>query len=91
MSYVSAYYAPPIDDPMMQTKAGEPQRVIATDDQGQEWHLAEDSQAGEWLRYIDGGGTIEPFDSEQIPLNQRITSAPDTLFGGPTIAEVLGA
>jgi hypothetical protein len=24
------------------------------------------------------------------PLNQRITSAPDTLFGGPTIAQVLG-
>ena len=60
MPYVSAQYAPPVDDPIMRQKAGEPRRVIATDDQGVEWHLTEDSQVGDWLRYVEAGGTIQP-------------------------------
>jgi hypothetical protein len=32
MPYVTAYYAPPIDDPMMAPKPGAPNRVIAIDD-----------------------------------------------------------
>jgi hypothetical protein len=56
MPYVSAVYAPP--DPVLTTKAGEPRRVIATDDQGVEWHLTEDSQVGDWLRYVEAGGQV---------------------------------
>jgi hypothetical protein len=57
--YVSARYAPPEADPLMQPKPGEPRRVIATDDQGVEWFLTEDSQVGDWLRYVEDGGTVE--------------------------------
>jgi hypothetical protein len=58
MPLVSAYYAPPSDDPIMRTKAGDPQRVIAIDDQGVEWHLTDDSQVGDWLRFIESGGQV---------------------------------
>jgi hypothetical protein len=60
MPYVSARYEPP-DPLMMQQPLGAPKRVIATDDQGTEWFLTEDSQVGDWLRYIEGGGTVEPY------------------------------
>jgi hypothetical protein len=60
MPYVSSRFAPPDATGMMPaTKDGE-HRVIATDDQGNEWHLTEDSQVGDWLRFIEAGGTIEP-------------------------------
>jgi hypothetical protein len=39
-------------------KPGEPNRVIATDDQGVEWHLTEDSQVGDWLRFVEAGGQV---------------------------------
>ena len=59
MPYVSAQYAPPITGMTgMEPKIGEPRRVIATDDQGVEWHLTEDSQVGDWLRYIEADGKI---------------------------------
>jgi hypothetical protein len=58
MPYVSAVYAPPSNDPLMPTaKAGE-LPVIATDDEGVEWHLTEDSQVGDWLRFMESGGTV---------------------------------
>jgi hypothetical protein len=60
MPYVSAKYAPP--DEITPTMPGAPKRVIATDDQGTEWWLTEDSQVGDWLRYIEEGGEIEPYD-----------------------------
>jgi hypothetical protein len=56
MAYVSAQYQPP--DPMM--PPGAPRQVQATDDQGVVWALTEDSQVGDWLRYIEEGGTIDP-------------------------------
>jgi len=59
MPYVSARYAP-LDEIRLQP-LGAPKQVIATDDQGTEWFLTEDSQVGDWLRYIEDGGTIEPF------------------------------
>jgi len=63
MPYVSARYEPP--DPLLpEAKDGDPARVIATDDQGVEWHLTEDSQVGDWLRFIEAGGTIEPVEGE---------------------------
>ena len=59
MPYVSAQYAPPLPPEMLATvKAGDPRRVIATDDQGVEWHLTEDSQVGDWLRFMEAGGTV---------------------------------
>jgi hypothetical protein len=58
MPYVSAKYAPP--DEIMPQMPGAPKRVIATDEEGTEWWLTEDSQVGDWLRYIEGGGTIDP-------------------------------
>jgi len=60
MPYVSARYAPP--DEIMPQMPGAPKRVIATDDQGVEWWLTEDSQVGDWLTYVAEGGTVEPYD-----------------------------
>jgi len=54
MAYVSAQYQPP--DPMM--PPGGPRQIKAIDDQGVEWSLTEDSQVGDWLRYIKEGGTV---------------------------------
>jgi hypothetical protein len=69
MPYVSAQYAPPLPPEMLATaKAGDPRRVIATDDQGVEWHLTEDSQVGDWLRYIEADGRIASArEAEPLP------------------------
>jgi len=65
MPYVSAQYAPPLPPEMLATvKAGEPRRVIATDDQGVEWHLTEDSQVGDWLRFVESGGTVRAYEPD---------------------------
>ena len=58
MPYVSARYAPP--DVTIQQPLGAPKQVIATDDQGVEWFLTEDSQVGDWLRFIEANGKIDP-------------------------------
>jgi hypothetical protein len=58
MPYVTAYYAPPIDDPMMAAKPGSANRVIAVDDQNVEWHLTDDSLVGDWLRYQEANGEV---------------------------------
>jgi hypothetical protein len=60
MPYVSARYAPP--DEIMPQMPGAPKRIIATDTEGVEWWLTEDSQVGDWLRYIEAGGTVEPYE-----------------------------
>jgi len=88
MPYVSAKYAPP--NATMPEPPGAPKQVIATDDQGTEWFLAENSLVGDWQRYLDAGGTIDPADPAAAT-DQNITSAPTNLTGGPTIAQVLGA
>jgi len=65
MPYVSAVYAPPLPPEMRgMAKPGEPNRVIATDDQGVEWHLTEDSQVGDWLRFMESGGTVRAYEPE---------------------------
>ena len=61
------------------------QLIRAVEDTGTVWWLTDDCQQGDWLRYLAEGGTIAPAD----PTNQQILAAPDSLFGGPTIAEVL--
>lgn len=58
MPYVSAKYMPL--DPLMPPNAPKP--IQAVDDQGVVWSLNEDSQVGDWLRYIAEGGTIDPED-----------------------------
>lgn len=82
MPYVSAKYMP--IDPLALPDA--PRQVQATDDLGALWALAEDSEVGDWVRYLDEGGTIDPPDP--TPIAQQITEVPKTLTGGPTIKEV---
>ena len=61
MPYVSAKYMP--DPPL--ARPGAPKQIQAIDEQGQIWSLTEDSQVGDWLRYIEEGGTIDPIDTTQ--------------------------
>jgi hypothetical protein len=59
MPYVSAQYAPPLPPEMLNTSKGlDPRRVIATDENGTEWHFTEDSQVGDWLRFVEAGGLV---------------------------------
>lgn len=81
MPYVSAKYGTP--DPSETPESPKP--VFATDTDGSVWSFREDSQVGDWLDYLANGGTIDPAD---IPVTENIVSAPKTLVGGPTIAEV---
>lgn len=65
MPFVSARYQHPGPLPMPE---GTPRPVEAIDEQGQVWALREDSQLGDWLRYIEAGGTIEALrDSDTTP------------------------
>ena len=53
MPYVSARYAPPDATGLTpEPKDGE-RPVIATDDQGVEWQLTENSEVGDWLRFME--------------------------------------
>ena len=63
-----------------------PPAIVCTDDKGVEWHLTDDSEVGDYLAFVDGGGTIEP---AAVPVDANITAVPDTLFGGKTIREAL--
>ncbi len=56
MPYVSAKYMP--NDLIAPPNA--PRQIQAVDDQGVVWALTEDSQVGDWLRYLEEGGTIAP-------------------------------
>ena len=79
MPYVSAQYAPPLPEGMMEPKVGEPRRVIAIDDQGVEWHLTEDSQVGDWLRFIESGGTVLAYE----PTREGAKPAPEKAVKKP--------
>jgi hypothetical protein len=94
MPYVSARYMPkgPLDTPQMARP------VQAMDEQGQVWSFREDSQVGDWLRYIESGGTIEPVDvvletepTEPIPeqpIDPNVPRAqPDVLQDAPLPGE----
>lgn len=63
MPYVSAKYMP--SDALSLPDA--PRQIQAIDEQGQVWALREDSQVGDWLRYIAEGGTVDPVDTEPEP------------------------
>ena len=60
MAYVSCMYAPPDPTGMMPELPAGQKRIVCIDDNGTEWHLTEDSQVGDFLRFIENGGTIEP-------------------------------
>ena len=66
MPYVSAKYMlpGPLDTPEM------PRNVQAIDAEGQIWSLREDSQVGDWLRYLEEGGAIAPMDAQPEPQPQ---------------------
>jgi hypothetical protein len=66
MPYVSCRYAPPDETGMMpETKEGENARIICVDDQGVEWHLTEDSQVGDWLRFKEADGEVLAYEEPQ--------------------------
>jgi hypothetical protein len=64
MPYVSCRYAPP-PPPEMQSiaKPGGANAIICTDENGVEWHLTDDSEVGDWLRYAEAGGTVLAADA----------------------------
>jgi len=64
MPYVSARYAP--EDPNMPPFPEGEKMVVATDDNGVEWWLQENSEVGDWIRYIEEGGTIDPAEEPQV-------------------------
>lgn len=55
MPYISCRYAPPPDEGMQQ-------QIICLDDVGREWWLTEDSLVGDYLLFVENGGTIEPVE-----------------------------
>lgn len=65
-------------------------RIIkAIGDDGSIWSIPSvDSDVPPWPRFIEEHGVDAITEADMT--NQNITSAPDTLFGGPTIAQVLG-
>ena len=60
--------------------------IRAVDDEGNVWWLDDACAQGDWLAYLEGGGTIEP---AAVPIDTNIMAVPDTLFGGKTIREAL--
>ena len=40
-------------------KPGGANHVICTDENGAEWHLTDDSEVGDWLRFKEDGGTVK--------------------------------
>lgn len=65
MAFISARYAPTDElEQVLVIKPGE-RPVIATDDQGVEWRLAENSKVGDWLRFIQTNPTIAEYVPEE--------------------------
>lgn len=63
MPYVSCRYGPSPDPVLVDA----PQTIICTDDQGVEWHLTEDSQVGDWLRFKEEDGEVLAYDAAPEP------------------------
>ena len=80
MEYVSAEW---IDDGM----GGQIIKAIG-DDGNEYWVPSVDSDVPPWPQFIEEHGVDAITHADMTDKN--ITSAPDTLFGGPTIAQVLG-
>lgn len=82
MAYVSAKYQPrsPIAPP------DSPRPVQAIDEDGTVWALTEDSQVGDWLRYLESGGTIEELAQPQLP-DPSAEQVPSVISGDVPRAE----
>lgn len=64
MPYVSCSYAPP--DPLEpEAKPAGRRAITCTDERGRVWHLSEDSQVGDWLRYKEEGGTVLAYEAPE--------------------------
>ena len=69
MPYVSCRYAPPDATGMMPEPKPGAYPVICTDENGVEWFLTEDSQVGDWLRFVEEGGTVT--EAEPVARKKR--------------------
>jgi len=59
MAYVSCKYGPPPNENM----PGTPQMIVCVDENGIEWWVpGEDCQVGDWLRFVEEGNTVEPYE-----------------------------
>jgi hypothetical protein len=80
MPYVSAKYMQP--DPLDPPDLA--RAVTAVDEQGQVWSFREDSQVGDWLNYIAGGGVIDeadPLPPPSVPEPELAKAEPDVTYG----------
>lgn len=62
MPYVSARYIE-TTDPVSNAKTTD-QQVVAVDEQDREWWIPipwQECQVGDWLRFVEDGGTIVPY------------------------------
>ena len=73
-------YAPPDQMGMdANLKEGENARIVCTDDRDppQLWWLTEDSQVGDWLRYVEEGKTIVEYDEAAFAALSAPPEAPE--------------
>jgi len=86
MPYVKARYMPagPIDPPDMA------RQIQALDDQGGLWALREDSEVGDWLRYVEEGGTVDPEGTEwpEVDTLPETKPAGEEVVPSTTMAEM---
>jgi hypothetical protein len=64
MTYVSCRYGPPPDE----TMPGAQQMIICVDEEGTEWWVpGEDCQVGDWLRFVEEGNEVTPYEEPEEP------------------------
>jgi hypothetical protein len=67
MPYVSCMLSPPNDlDP--EVKEVGKRNIQCIDENGTIWHLTEDSQVGDWLRYVEADGTVQDYSEDGLSL-----------------------
>ena len=64
MAYVSCKYAPP---PPPDGPPPNQQMIVCVDEEGIEYWVPPDSTEGNYLRFIEAGGTIEPYEPPEEP------------------------
>ena len=60
--YVSCRYAPPLP---FYIPEGSSKIIICVNEKGEECWTTEDSQVGDFLRFIEAGGTIDPQPNQE--------------------------